>query len=360
LASHRKFNVLMVGTDLSTMGGISSVIRNYFESGLIQRLGVSYIPTHKDGTRFAKAWFYLKQIPLIIANMPRVRIVHIHTSQGWSFRRLLLIFWIARLFARKTVWHVHGSQFDNYYDGAAMIEKYLIRQALRGADLVVALSTGWKDKLSEIEPKSNISVIHNAVNTSKYHVIRSRRHDPAVVLFLGRLGKRKGIYDLLEAAALLKSENIRFVLAGDGDIEQVNQHIANHGLASNVSVLGWVSPDKVVALLRDADIYALPSYDEGLPMGILEAMSAGLPVVTTPIGGIPEAVADNDNGFLVRPGDCAGLAERLKRLASDQQLWMRMSESSLRRAEQQFGMEKAEQELGSNYSDLLQGVKRFA
>ena len=344
--------VLMCGTDVSTMGGISSVVRNYIDHGMMERLGVRYMPTHRDGSKLGKVLFYLGQFPRIVVTMPRVRIVHIHTSQGWSFRRLFALFLFARIFGRKTVWHVHGSQFDTFYRSAVAPERMLIRYAFRSADAVIALSDAWKTSLLTIEPSSKVSVVHNAVNVKAYAMRRDEQHDPVTVLFLGRLGQRKGIYDLLKAIEQLKSERVRFVLAGDGDLDQIRAKIAGAGPANRVDVPGWVSSDRVIGLLRDADIYILPSYDEGLPMGVLEAMAAGLPVVSTPVGGIPEAVLDGVNGFLVDPGDVSALAGRLKSLVDDPEMWSRMSEASRGRAVEAFGMERVEIQLLSLYRGL--------
>lgn len=347
-----KTSILMLGTHITTMGGIASVVRNYFDYGMMDRLRICYMATHRDGSKIRKILFYLKQVPLIALKMPACRLVHIHTSQGWSFRRLLVLFLIAKLLRKATIWHVHGSSFDAYFDKASKMEKTLIRLALSRASRVIALSEHWRGKLSAMAPAARIVVIRNAVNVPRYRVLDRRRHEPVAVLFLGRLGQRKGIYDLLRAIDVVRERPIRFVLAGDGDVEQVRQIIRQRQLQEQVDVPGWVDADAVTGLLRDADIYVLPSYDEGLPMGVLEGMAAGLPVISTPVGGIPEAVIDGQNGFLVAPGDSATLAEKLLLLANNMELWRAASRASSLLAETEFSMHGVEQQLRDLYADL--------
>ncbi len=345
--------VLMLGTDMGTRGGIGSVVRNYLECGLMDRLRIRYIATHRDGTKLQKATFYVTQIPTVIRGIVVSELVHCHTSQGWSFRRLFLFFLIAKAFRKRTIWHVHGSSFDTYFRTALRLEKALIRFGLAKADAVIALSESWSAQLSEIAPRSRVRVIHNGVNVDKYQVERSERHSPMVVLFLGRLGIRKGVYDLIDAASRLRHAGMRFMIAGDGDIDGTRVAVANADLQGVIEIFGWVDVESVVRLLKESDVYVLPSYDEGLPMGILEAMAAGLPIVSTPVGGIPDAVIDGINGFLIQPGDSGGMAERILRFSSDAVLWGDASRASRDRAATYFSMDRVEESLGALYAELL-------
>jgi glycosyltransferase involved in cell wall biosynthesis len=346
--------ILMLGTDVSTMGGIASVVQDYIDSGLMDRLGIKYIATHRDGSKLSKVWFFLRQFPKAAAKSLASNLVHIHTSHGWSFRRLSSLLYFANLANRKTVLHVHGSQFDSYYDEAGKMERAWIRRGLRSANVVIALSEAWKEKLLAMEPMANVVVLRNGVNFAKYHVEESRSiHSPVNVLFLGRLGERKGIYDLLESINHLDISRFNFVLAGDGEIEQVREIVLKRGWQERVSVPGWVGPDEKEDLLRKADIYLLPSYHEGLPISILEAMAAALPIIATPVGGIPEAVIDGLNGYLIPPGDAVKIASRIETIAFDRSKWKAMSDASSNRALTKFDMQVVESRLKAVYDPLL-------
>lgn len=345
---------LMVGTDVSTKGGIASVINDYIDSGIMRRLGIAYVATHKDGGKLTKMLFFLKQLPRVFISIIPVEIVHIHTSHGWSFRRLVTVVFLARLLGKKVALHVHGSQFDTYFDGAGRAERAVIRYGLRVADIVIALSQDWKEKLSGIQPGADIIVIRNGVDIAKYLPVVARElHKPATVLFLGRLGERKGIYDLLSAIQELDSPDFKFVLAGDGEVAQVRSLVKERGLGRVVQVPGWVGPEEKRKLLSGSDIYVLPSYHEGLPISILEAMAAGLPVISTPVGGIPEAVIEGETGYLCSPGDHIGLADAIRESVSDPVKWKKMSTRSIALAQSAYSMEVVEAELIRAYERLV-------
>jgi glycosyltransferase involved in cell wall biosynthesis len=299
-----------------------------------------------------KALFYLVQSPRIIVSILGSEIIHFHTSQGWSYRRLFFILLIARAFGKRTIWHVHGSSFDNYYAKSNRLEKAAIRFGLSQADAVIALSESWLVKFQEISPSSRGVIIHNGVNVEKYHVERTRPHAPMVVLFLGRIGERKGTFDLIRAAERLKAIDVHFLIAGDGEVERANAAIRAADLTNHVEVLGWVDDKRVVELLGHADLYALPSYDEGLPMGILEAMASGLPIISTPVGGIPDAVTNGANGYLIEPGDSEALADRILTYSNNTTAWLEASRLSRKRADESFSMECVEHALSALYAEI--------
>jgi glycosyltransferase involved in cell wall biosynthesis len=195
-------------------------------------------------------------------------------------------------------------------------------------------------------------IIHNGVNVEKYHVERTSPHAPMVVLFLGRIGERKGTFDLIRAAERLKAIDVRFLIAGDGDVERANAAIRAADLTNQVEVLGWVDDQRVVELLGHSDLYALPSYDEGLPMGILEAMASGLPIISTPVGGIPDAVIDGANGYLIEPGDSEALADRILTYSKNTTAWLEASRLSRQRADESFSMECVERALSALYAEI--------
>lgn len=107
---------------------------------------------------------------------------------------------------------------------------------------------------------------------------------------MGRLGERKGVYDLLQSIQQLKTLGVtaNFNLAGDGEVEEVKALVQQYGIEDCVNVLGWINGEQKEKLMREADLLVLPSYHEGLPMAILEAMNCGLPIISTTVGGIPK------------------------------------------------------------------------
>jgi glycosyltransferase involved in cell wall biosynthesis len=160
-----------------------------------------------------------------------------------------------------------------------------------------------------------VDVIGNFV-TDRYDSERAARtRKQRTVLFLGQFGARKGIYDLLSAFVEVRRHVPDAVLycGGNGEVDKVRATVGELGLEEGVHVPGWVSGDEKLGLMHQCGIFVLPSYNEGLPMAIIEAMSFSMAVVSTTVGGIPELVGD-DNGALVTPGDQAQLASALVQL----------------------------------------------
>jgi glycosyltransferase involved in cell wall biosynthesis len=145
---------------------------------------------------------------------------------------------------------------------------------------------------------------------------------------------------------------LRVLLGGDGELELVRARALELGIADHVELLGWVRGEDKERLLAAAVLYVLPSYNEGLPVSVLEAMAAGLPIVSTPVGGIPEAVTDGVEGYLVEPGNVQALADRMDRLLGDQDLAMRMGESARRKVELVFSANAVVPQVEAMYLDL--------
>jgi glycosyltransferase involved in cell wall biosynthesis len=197
----------------------------------------------------------------------------------------------------------------------------------------VVLSEGWRQWVRSISSNPRVDVIRNPVIApARVPPWDSRRRGR--VLCLGRLNKGKGSYDLLEAAASLAPvAPLELRLGGDGELEQVRERARELGIEDRVHVLGWLRDEAKARELASASVFVLASYNEGLPMSVLEAMAAGLPVVSTRVGGIPEAVSDGIEGYLIDPGDVAALADRLGRLASNPGLARQMGDAARRKVQ---------------------------
>jgi glycosyltransferase involved in cell wall biosynthesis len=164
---------------------------------------------------------------------------------------------------------------------------------------------------------------------------------PATLLSVGRLREPKDFLTLVRAMAGLEPGSARLRIAGDGpDRAAIAAEVARLGL--DVELLG--TRTDVPALLAEADVFVLASHSEGLPMSVLEAMAAGLPVVASAVGGVPELVLDGETGALVPPGDSAALAGALARLTADPELRERLGQAGRRRVELEFSLERFERE----------------
>jgi len=349
--------IVMLGTGLDTMGGIASVVRVYQEAGLLRRYGIRYIATHCDGGKLRKlramAGAYMTFLGMLLRG--QVGLLHVHVASRASFWRKSGFFALAFAFGIPAILHLHGAEFAQFYGAeCGPLSKRIVRGIFDRCQRVVVLSDAWKRWVQGVSKNPHVEAIYNPVLLPPSASAWTERQRGAV-LSLGRLGKRKGSYDLLEAAArvLPCAPAVELRLGGDGELDAVRARAAQLGMADHLNLLGWVNGERKEQQLAGAMLYALPSYNEGLPMSVLEAMAAGLPVLATPVGGIPEAVSDGVEGFLVEPGDVDTLAARLAQLLQDEALAQRMGAAARHKVETTFSsqavlprVEKMYQELG--------------
>lgn len=274
-------------------------------------------------------------------------------SRG-SYKRKSVIIRIAKLFRAKTILHLHGAEFQEFYNNECSFKKQAhIRKTFDLADAVIVLSTQWHSWMKTIvgDP-TKVHVIYNAVDTLD---LNRSNIDQGRILFLGRLGERKGVKDLIDAFAIVLTEypDSRLTLGGDGDVTTFKQQVKNLGISNSVDFLGWVAGEQKKIWLSKADVYCLPSYNEGFPMGVLEAMSANIPVVASTAGGIPDAIEDSVDGLLIEAGDIEMLATHLKTMISNRDLNAAYSASAKKKFINNFSKQAVFPELDKIYTELM-------
>ena len=344
LGANSGVSVIMIGTSLTTMGGIATVVQGYVDAGLFERAPVRYVVTHRDGTSTQKLLCALRSYWEILGILlrPGRLLFHIHLSSRASFWRKLPIMSLCRLRGHPYIIHLHGSEFMQFYDvESGPFGKRLIRNAFNRAARVLALSPEWRDNVARFSRNPEIRVLPNGVPVASSCPERAGSRRPVRLLFLGRLGRRKGIYDLLAVLGEIDGDPPAFELiaAGDGEIDEVRRQASELGLSDAVRVPGWIDANAKRQFLESSDIFVLPSHAEGLPMSLLEAMAAGLPVVCSTVGGIPLAVTNEIEGLLIEPGDIAGLRTAVQRLIDDPELRLEYGRQAHARARAEFSVD---------------------
>ncbi len=253
--------------------------------------------------------------------LERPRIVHVKLSVGGSVLRKAPYVALAKLANRFVVIQVHGSNFDEFVLSAPWVIKSLVRKMLCTADAVIALTPGWAERLVDAFGlvRQQIRVVENVVDDPGPAPRTAVPGEEPRVLFLGEIGERKGLGDLLMALGTPHARRERWhaIIAGHGDASRYVDICRRLALAERVSFIGWQARPGVVSLLRSASMLVLPSYSENQPNAIIEAMAYGLPVIASRVGGIPEIVTDGETGYLVDPGDLDSLSDRLCLLLRD-------------------------------------------
>lgn len=305
------------------------------------------------GTRLAAGFLLLlRLLKHLLRDLPRL--VHIHSSAYASFWEKVAMMFLCRLLGRKVIIHVHGGNFDRFFERSR--GKAFIRGALGLAHRVVVLSPRWSDFFLS-KGIDRVEVVPNCADVD-FFGIRGGEAQAGDILFVGSFRKGKGIRELLESLVRLRSRGFmnRLVLAGgtgkDVSSAWVNELIADLGI-SGVEVLEDLSTPQLAGIMDGADLFVLPSHSEGLPIAMLEAMAAGLPVVATPVGGIPDAIEEGVNGFLVPVGDSVTLADRLERLIRDPELRRRMGAANREKACREYHPEVTARALDRVYRSLI-------
>lgn len=339
MANSPQPSLVMLGTGFQTRGGVSSVVNVYRAGGLFEHWPVTYIATHCDGDAARKCLIVLKAAVhfLCLLSLRKVAAVHVHAASCSSFWRKSIFLLLAFAARRPVIFHLHGGNFVRFYEQSGALARSYIRFILRRSAYVIVLSEQWKRLVANIVPGLPLAVVPNPVSLPALQNVRRS----AELLFLGRMNRDKGIYDLLSVVAVLRRTHpgLRLVCAGDGEIGRVKQRAAELGIAEAVHVVGWLRSIDRQRYLSQCTALVLPSYVEGLPMCVLEAMAAGAAVVATRIGGIPQAVAHGAEGLLVAPGDLEALKNALNLLLSRPQLAREMGAYGRRKIEQKFAAE---------------------
>lgn len=306
--------VLMIGEYFrnSAPGGMAAVLasyNDYFEE-------MKFIPTWKNGGMLIKIWYaaysYLVFIWYMLFDRD-VKIVHIQGAAFASFERNIFFVKMGKAFGKKVIMHMHCADFESYYNPSG--HKKRIIDTINACDNFFVLSDSWKEYFVGIGVSdSRIVVLNNTITPPQFRDVE-KSEGKLHLLYLGVIGQRKGIYDILKVLEANKDyyhDKLELRIGGNQEEEKLTDVIQDGGLDDLVKFEGFVKGDKKTECLNWCDVYILPSFNEGLPIAILEAMAYKHPIISTPVGGIPVVVKDGENGILVDPGDCNGIDSALR------------------------------------------------
>jgi colanic acid/amylovoran biosynthesis glycosyltransferase len=296
------------------------------------------------GIRF----FYLIEA-LIVGQWMRERgLSHLHSHFGVAVSTVAMI--AARTFPVSVSFTIHGP--DEFYD----VRKYYLAQKIETASFIFCIGAFARSQLMMLSPASQwtkLLVSPLGVDPRKFNPKRrSKTGGPIEIVCVGRLVSAKGQHVLLEAFRRLVKEgrNVRLRLVGDGP-ERLNLEriAAQEDLRGLVIFEGAVDADRVRSILEHADIFALPSFAEGIPVALMEAMAMEVPCVSTAITGIPELVRSEKDGILVAPADEDQFAVALARLIDDPDLRERLGRAGRRRVAEHFNLHRNVEKLAEMF-----------
>ncbi|MEM7590091.1 MAG: glycosyltransferase family 4 protein [Cyanobacteria bacterium P01_A01_bin.83] len=316
----------MLGAGLNVMGGISSVEKLILEEG-VPNVNLSHIPTLEDGSVVKKIFVFSRALTNLIwiLLVKKVDLFHIHFSSRGSTFRTLIILLLLSLFRKRIILHAHGSGFDIFYGNMPFWIQRIINRLFCNCNLFITLSDSWKKfYVTNLGLKdSQVLILPNPVKFPLQTNQVKKNSFTTNFLFLGRIGDRKGAFELIEAFAKIPVQQRRqanLIMAGDGEVDKAQKLAQEINSIENIQILNWVNSEERDALLANSDVFVLPSHNEGLPMSIIEAMGFGLSVITTPVGGIPELISDGDSGLLVSPGNIQDLSSSMQYLIENENI----------------------------------------
>jgi len=254
------------------------------------------------------------------------------------------------------VLHLHGSFSNRLVEPGNHLMKFLTKNILKRADAVFLYSNEEIREWSRFYPKMKYFLVDNPYKLQNIGTNEDKRAQIPVILFAGRLVEEKGIFDLLEAVRLLKDlYHFRVSIIGDGkERERLKAVMEYNGMKDQIKLLGYLSGRDLKDAYESASIFVLPSWREGFPLVLMEAMDYGLPIVTTGIRGAADRLVENENCLFIQPKNPKELAKALEHLLSDSNLCEKM-----RRNNQQKIKEFSPTSVGKKYFEILEEIVNY-
>jgi glycosyltransferase involved in cell wall biosynthesis len=236
---------------------------------------------------------------------------------------------------------LRGSDVPGYSDRFGFIYTALapfIRHIWNKATAVVSNSRGLKELALQTDANQKIEVIYNGVNTEGFKPDDAQKKENKIYITVGatRITHRKGINFLIDAIKMLEEKypTIFMEVMGEGNArEELENQVEKLGLSDRIKFIGRIPSEETHKYYQKADVFVLPSLNEGMSNAMLEALSSGLPIISTDTGGADELVREGENGFIIKMKDSRDLAEKLEKIISEKDLREKMGQESRKIAE---------------------------
>jgi glycosyltransferase involved in cell wall biosynthesis len=336
-------------------GGIGAVLEVY--SRHIKPF--NYIPTLTYKNKFYEVLVFgvaiIRLFFTLLTNW-KIKLVHIHGSKDGSVVRKVVVCFVARkIFRKKIILHVHAGAFSERYEAGSKLYRSLCRFLVNNTEAIVVLSNRWDDFFRTHFEVKRMVVIKNPVEQKIKEFHSNGRNGYVKFLFLGRIADHKGIFDLVN---LISDEQqtlrgkCKLFAGGNHEVDRFKKAITDNNISDIVEYIGWTQGKEKADYFAACDYFILPTYEEGMPMTILEAYSYGKPVISTPVGSIPEILEHNYNGLLFEPGDMPKLKGLLTEVINNPSLTDRLGRNALLKASE-FYPSAIKKELEKLYAEIL-------
>jgi glycosyltransferase involved in cell wall biosynthesis len=282
------------------------------------------LDTRGSGSAIQSLWVLAKALTRLVRGRLTRQLagVHVNMAERLSLFRKSMVIIVSRGLGIPVVLHLHAAQLHHFYRALPPFLRLLTRWVFGLPSTVIVLGEMAREfVVKELQvPPDRVTVVINGVPAPKNTKTANQAKvssEVRSILFVGNLSERKGVSDLLLACSYLQTTDVIVTFAGGGDVAAYEAKALALKVNNFVRFIGWTEQAQVAQLMETADVLVLPSYDEGLPLVILEAMANGVAVICTPVGEIPLALTHDVNACFVDPGNPAQLAQAMQRLLSN-------------------------------------------
>jgi glycosyltransferase involved in cell wall biosynthesis len=356
--------VLILTVDFNIKGGVSgyySIAKKYF------KVDVEYFivgSRYENKNLFYNIYRLISDYIKFIYNINRNNYDLIHLNPSFNFKgfsRDLVFLLLSKFAGNKVIIFIHGwsKQYERLFNIIPLVIK---SRLLNLSDCIIVLSKDFKNKLMEWGYFRDIYVSSTKVDNDLLKGIdvnvinnKHKNNQNITLLFFSRVEKYKGIYEVIDAFKIIQNKynNIRLIIAGSGkETESVQMYLKNNRL-SNVSIVGFITGENKRQLLLNSDIYILPTYGEGMPTTVIEAMAFGLPVITRRVGGLKDMFLDGQMGFITDENNADVLIENIETLIKNPLLRKQMSLYNYRYIKNNFYADKVISNIEKIYRNVL-------
>lgn len=367
MVNQQQMKVLHVAPQPPPLGGMVTYIQGLLKSDVFKELDslvvkMDYLGKERFTGIIRVGINLLNAILLTVVFVYRVitwrpDVVHIQTNSGFGYFEKSWIALLSKLMGRKTLLHVHGGNFREFYTSAPRWKQKLIVICSKVSDRIVTASPQMRENFLYIGiPDSRIRHINNAVDLPEVRRVYEPC-EPARVLFFTRIVLAKGILELIQAVANLHTDGVNITLRIVGaefpETNIVKDYLRMHGPFEYIEFVGTVTDEQKPEILLNADIFAFPTYIEDQPYAVMEAMAYGLPCIGSNVGAVPSVIQDCENGLLILPKDVASLQNALLELIQNVQLREKYGKAGRATVEQKFSWPRHANQIKSLYLEVL-------
>lgn len=351
-SGENKIHALITSVPLEAKGGIVALHGVLFGQPIQQNIMATLFPISSAApfnelriSRIFRIVSGIKKFIYLLRKDKSINVIHINTAYDIkAMTRDAFFIIISRLFKIKTVIQIHSTVGDYDYSD---IMKWIAKHIFPLSNKVLVFSKEDINNMKMLIPKEKIEIFPNAVRVKNFmnkentfKKTQSIPEDGKIVLLVSRFIKEKGVYDLIEAIPLIARDhkNVYFLFAGEGPERNRMETICKEkGIENMVRFTGHIQSNILIHAYSCADIFVLPTFHpEGMPMAILEALAAGLPIVATPYGAIPDIIKDGVNGFLIEPHAPEQISEKLGLLLRREDIRKRIQDANIQLARSEY------------------------